>query len=286
VTLATATATLAIATDGVNVYWTNEPGGTIQKCAVGGCGGNPTTLASNQGSTGFIAVDAGYVYWTWINNMTFSDGGVRRCAVAGCGGNPTSLVTTTGSFSSIAVDGTSAYWNVPSGAKAGVYKCAVAGCSNTPTVIASGFFPAGIAVDATNVSWAVDGKNIQTCPINGCNNMPTTLTGTSGIGPYQLQSDGTSLYWSNGTISKCALTGGMTTILATNQGGLGIALDATNIYWATGVIGKVMKCGLNGCGGQPTVLASGLQAPAVIAVDGKNVYWTDLNDHTVKKIAK
>jgi hypothetical protein len=65
-------APIAVATDGVNAYFTTTPmgpGGAVLKCAVGGCNGQPTTIASLAGvSTPVsLAVDATYVYWTDLN---------------------------------------------------------------------------------------------------------------------------------------------------------------------------------------------------------------------------
>ena len=68
-------APIAIATDGINVYWT-ETGpnfvagapvtgvGLVRKCAVGGCGNAPTTVATGLTSPGALALDDANVYWT------------------------------------------------------------------------------------------------------------------------------------------------------------------------------------------------------------------------------
>ena len=68
-------APVAIATDGVNVYWTEEGpdfvagasvtgAGRVRKCAVGGCGNAPTSIATGLTSPGAIALDDANVYWT------------------------------------------------------------------------------------------------------------------------------------------------------------------------------------------------------------------------------
>jgi hypothetical protein len=80
------------------------------------------------------------------------------------------------------------------------------------------------------------------------------------------------------------------TTLATGQGlPGGIAVTATQVFWinygevsagpVVGPIldGQVVTCAKSGCGGQPTVLASGLAHPTTMAVDTANVYWTDDN---------
>jgi hypothetical protein len=61
-----------------------------------------------------------------------------------------------------------------------------------------------------------------------------------------------------------------------------LAVDSTNVYWVemgtygsgdgTGN-GSLMQCALGGCAA-PTVLATGLPLPDLIAADGLHVYWS------------
>jgi len=78
----------AIATDGVNVYWTEVgspnaalaevPGaGVVRKCSVSGCANTPTTIASGLNVPVAIAVDASNVYWAEAGAGT-DDGRIQR----------------------------------------------------------------------------------------------------------------------------------------------------------------------------------------------------------------
>jgi hypothetical protein len=77
-TFAFATYPHGVATDGVNVYWANglANGGSVGWCPVGGCGGNPKTLAPNQANPYGIAVDEKAVYWA----TSTPGGGIFRIA--------------------------------------------------------------------------------------------------------------------------------------------------------------------------------------------------------------
>jgi hypothetical protein len=86
------------------VYWTNNSGGTVMKCAVGGCGGAPTLLANNQLQPYAIATDGINVYWTT------GVGNIMRCPVGGCGNAPVIIAHAQGNIGGVAVDATSVYW--------------------------------------------------------------------------------------------------------------------------------------------------------------------------------
>ena len=63
-----------IAVDGANVYWREQ---NIYRCAIGGCDGTPTLVATAT-SPGFsydaaIAVDATRVYWTQLGAVPNDD---------------------------------------------------------------------------------------------------------------------------------------------------------------------------------------------------------------------
>jgi hypothetical protein len=68
-----------IATDGKNVYWTNEGSNTVMKAPVGG-GAAPTVIASGEVSPYNIAVDDTSVYWTSTGTLAKNNDGSVRSA--------------------------------------------------------------------------------------------------------------------------------------------------------------------------------------------------------------
>jgi len=151
-------------------------------------------------------------------------------------------------------------------------------------------------VDATSVYWT-DTSSILQCPLSGCGGVHTILA-SNQVAPGGIAIDATNVYWANGDgdVLACAKAGcgGSPTTLATGQAfGVEndcIAADGINVYWATPNLvtdagppnGTIVKCAASGCGGAPTVLASG-QTPSAVAlgclgVDANTVYWVSWGD--------
>jgi hypothetical protein len=78
------------------------------KCAIGGCGGSPTTLACGQGDPAAVAVDATGIYWAGGGVLPGTIGTLVRLPIAG--GAPITLATGQNQPSAIALDATNIYW--------------------------------------------------------------------------------------------------------------------------------------------------------------------------------
>ena len=132
----------------IRAYWTATAGPV--RCALGGCGSNPTAIATGQLSPWAIAVGGTNVYWTTLSGFT-----VDSCAIGGgCGGNPTTVSAAQRPYD-VAVDSSDVYWvDFTLGT---VSRCAIGGCSGKATVVAtSQTNPSALAVDTTAVYWVND----------------------------------------------------------------------------------------------------------------------------------
>jgi hypothetical protein len=96
--------------------------------------------------------------------------------------------------------------------------------------------------------------------------------------------DGTSLYWSDGTLSKMPVGGGdiITLSSANEPGPTGIAIDGTYAYWTTST--EIRKVPL--AGGTITTLGATTGYPFLVAVGDTGVYFTNSGTGTVMKVAK
>ena len=160
----------SIATDGVNVFWTNGGGSgtnpqSIRRAANGAPVSPGTSLITGQVGADGLALDATSVYWT-TNDPT--NGGVHK--IAKTGGAAVDLVAKQARPHSLAVAGGFVYWsNVGDGtAKSGsINRIPVTG--GTTTVLASQLSsPLTIAVNADSVFWtdSLDGT-VSRLPLAG-----------------------------------------------------------------------------------------------------------------------
>ena len=76
------------------------------RCAIGGCGGTPSAVASDAGTLDRIATDGLQVFFT---DSTWLDGRLLACPVGGCIGAPTVLLSGLTYPSGIALDKATVY---------------------------------------------------------------------------------------------------------------------------------------------------------------------------------
>jgi hypothetical protein len=128
----------------------------------------------------------------------------------------------------------------------------------------------------------------------GASTGPGLVTLASGqVCPWGMAIDATNVYWTTcgdptgGAVMKVPKAGGQPMALATGDRLSGIAVDGTNVYWIAGSedasTGAVMKVPVNG--GLATTLTPRPGPPAHIAVDDTSVYWTEMMEGAVMKVA-
>ena len=235
-----------ITTDGVNVYWTDVFADHVVACAVTGCS-SPTELATKQNQPTSIITNGKDLFWA-------ATGSIAQCATGGCNDAPTFLATgQTQPIRDIAFDDERVYWVDQGGGPGAVMSCDIAGCGQSPTVVATqDGFPAGVAVDQSNVYWtAIYVGQVWSCPKSDCSQ--PTLVANNEWSPQRIRSDGQNVYWKDATsIMRCAVTGCNQAPTAVVTSGLdagnpvpitAFTMDANNVYIGTqdGVVMRVAK---------------------------------------------
>jgi hypothetical protein len=179
---------IGLATDGTNVYWTDQAlddfHGLVEEVPAGG--GATVTLTSTAVVPGELAIDATNVYWD-----TGSDtGGDAFFTVPKAGGAVTQVLGYDNfDFpSSLAVDGQNLYWG--NALTSGILKTPKAtGASVTNLAPSSTNSALAVVLDSKNVYWTAGGVLLKT-PIAG--GTTTTLasgldfSGYHGAAPYGL----------------------------------------------------------------------------------------------------
>jgi hypothetical protein len=157
----------------------------------------------------------------------------------------------------------------------------------TPATLAEHqVWPMAIAVDASNVYWAIG--TVYKLPLSGgtpVSLIPTDVLTSMTITPHSLAVDGDSVYWTQpglsnddvATVMKVSIDGGTPVTLASvpDSDPYGIAVDRENVYWANGADSmgrRVMKVSIDG--GEPITLASGSGSTFGFGIDATHAYWT------------
>jgi hypothetical protein len=241
------------ATDGTNVYWSDE--GDAQSlddsdvtsqllgCTVMGCENAPHVIGAFYAFS--IAMSPTTLYWT-----NASEQQVLACPIASCNSESSLTSFWSGGKSTlgIAADSASLYWST---GNSEVMKCALDGCGSTPDVLVSTTsriaVPGLIALGVDNVYFADANAagfgKIFSCAKAGCSDQPTEFA-TGLYSPRSIVVDSTNVYWTEASSSADGL-------------------------------GTVRKCRVSGCGNAPETIATGLNNPGGIAVDDQNIYWTE-----------
>lgn len=160
------------------------------------------------------------------------------------------------------------------------------------TTLASALtYPVQFAVDATNIYWTEGGADgtVKKAPLIG--GAVTTLASTLND-PFGITVDATNVYWAEqggGNVKMVPIAGGgITTLASTLENPQYIAVDNNNVYFteygswnvaaglrnADGTVSLVPVSG-----GAIVQLATGLNGPQTIKVDGTNIYWTELANY-------
>jgi len=142
-----------------------------------------------------------------------------------------------------------------------------------------------LTVTGGNVYFTIHAQpgQVRSCPTSGCGANPTLFAGLQDYA-YAITNDGTNVYWTcnGGNVMKCATTCTTPVILASGQGGQGIAVDTSTVYWTNGgSSAPVMKCAKAGCSKTPTTITTGQGYPAGIVSDGTIVAWAN-GDGSIK----
>ena len=260
----------------------------------------PAALASSQNPSGPIAADATSIYWTNAGTAAndYTDGAVMKVPIGG--GVADALATNQGEPSGIAVDSTNVYWTAALCGEAGA-SCMgavmkVPSSGGTPVTLASGWpylGPSPITVNAAGVYWS-NGGSVMSVSLDG----GTVLTLAAGQNDVDaMAADATTVYWTSrgtaandyadGSVMKVAMGGGPTETLASGQSYASSVIVSRGLvlwadYWPSGA-GAVRA--LSTATGSLETLASGQFAPAGIAADATDVYWTDRGGGTVAGVA-
>ena len=276
-------------------YYNDATTGIIRK--VGKNGGTVTTLASGLNHPSGVLLDASNIYFIERGSWPNSNGTIKR--VPKNGGTITILASgldyPQGAGTIEAAD---VYFADP----CNVNKVGINGGPVTTIATDVCWGPGAVTVDHSGslycilVSGLTSTGGLKKVSVNGG---PVTTLATVSTGSNDIALDASYVYWTvqgtppygypvagNGVLRKVSKNGGTVTTLASGLNApQGIAFDSASGYvywieagtWSDGVYnantGSIKKIPVSG--GTITTLASGLNAPSTIQVDGTNIYYSE-----------
>jgi hypothetical protein len=283
-----------VALDGTSVYFTtasSSSGKSVFKCPLSGCGTAATAINSSFMRTGHLHYSSSSSALYVADNEAF---------------NATSITTSGG------LNWTSSTLNDPQGMTDDASFLYVGDQDQIDkidkgtgalSVLVGGIngYVWGVAYDAatSRVYGAVFGSNgpgeIVSCPTSGaaCTSLPLSTGGNA----FDILVVGSQVYWvdsgdgSNGNTNGglfTATTPSLTNVQAMAQSGttygfaLALTSDASSIYFTGGNSGDVYQCAIAGCGGTPTIMATGQGSARAIVNDSSAVYWVNDAGQLVK----
>jgi hypothetical protein len=255
--------------------------------------GVPTVIATHQYGAMNLVIDETRVYWVTRDNPRTLPGQfpkessvVRSCAKADCAGTLITYAFLQGLPEYLAVNRTTVFWARSQAMFPAdeIVACPIAGCDGPPKVIIKGVTLFSFQADDTHVYWQSHDATLLRCPVQGCAGLPELVVALNEIGPQRAMTlDATHLYWltGNGALTEgrvaTAPKDGSAAIRYIAEGLSmlrSIAVQGETVYFSEFYSGGWVKsCPVSGCGKAPTVLASSLDFPTLLDVDGDRAYW-------------
>jgi hypothetical protein len=256
---------IGLAVDDSGVYFANSgTSGTVYRCNAASCQGANPLFDAGFGNTD-LALASGNVYWL----QAYGDE-IDRAPIGGGAYitiTPTDTNNNAAYLARMVTDGQYVYWSETFNDI--IRRKAISGGSPaTIYTLMSGSAPSAILLDTGVLYFATFGVGNGTGTISsgspdGTGGAQTLATAQHN--PYALTSDDTNLYWTN----ECDYDSNENAITGT---------------------GSVFSCAKTGCGGNPTVLATGLTDARGIAVDDTAIYFatfeTGNGDGKIWRLAK